>query len=89
MLFSDRLEHFLRRRRLARELLLLPSGVLGFLHAAKFLGGVFQTQVGVGVECDTDVAVAHQVLHFNGSQRMRVYYFKTEKPPRILYRCFP
>ena len=41
-LFSDRVEQFLRILRLPGELLLLPAGCLGFLHAAKFLGSVFQ-----------------------------------------------
>ena len=68
MLFSDRVEKFLRSLRLARELLLLPTGCLGFLHAAKFLGGVFQTQVSVSVERDADIAVTHQVL-----ERLRVH----------------
>ena len=68
MLFSDRFEHFLRRRRLARDLLLLlPSG-LGLLHAVKLFGGILQPQVGVSVERDADIAVAHQVL-----QRLRIH----------------
>ena len=58
MLFSYRFEHFLRRRRLARELFLLPAGCLGFFHAAKLLGGVLQSQVSVSVERDADVAVS-------------------------------
>ena len=62
MLFSDRLEHFLRRRRLARDLLLLSPGCLGFLHAMEFLGSILQTKMGVSVERDADVAVSHQVL---------------------------
>ena len=45
----DGFEQFLSILRLARELLLLPAGCLGFLHAAQFLGGVFQFPVGVGV----------------------------------------
>ena len=53
-LFSDRVEQFLRILRLPGELLLLPAGCLGFLHAAKFLGGVFQPQVSVSVERDAD-----------------------------------
>ena len=61
-------EQFLRILRLPGELLLLPAGCLGFLHAAKFLGGVFQSQVSIGVERDADVAVAHQVL-----QRLRIH----------------
>ena len=67
-LFSDRVEQFLRILRLPGELLLLPTGCLGFLHAAKFLGGVFQPQVSVSVERNADIAVAHQVL-----QRLRVH----------------
>ena len=54
--------------RLVRELVLLPAGCLGFLPAAKFLGGVFQTQVNVSVERDADFAVPHQVL-----ERFRVH----------------
>ena len=68
MLFSDRLEHFLRRRHLARDLLLLSPGRLGFLHAAKFLGSVFQPKVSVSVERDADIAVTHQIL-----ERLRVH----------------
>ena len=60
MLYS--LEHFLRRRRLARDLLLLSPGGLSLLHAVKLFGGVFQPQLGVSVERDADVAVTHQVL---------------------------
>ena len=54
-LFSDRVEQFLRILRLPCELLLLPAGCLGFLHAAKFLGGVFQSQVSVSVEGNDDL----------------------------------
>ncbi|MBQ8075451.1 MAG: hypothetical protein IJ237_05635 [Oscillospiraceae bacterium] len=61
-MLSDSLEHFLRWRRLARNLLLLPAGGFGFLHATKFLSGVFQAQVSVSVARDADIAVAHQVL---------------------------
>ena len=58
------LRHFDQKaiRRLASELVLLPAGGLGFLHAAKFLGGILQPQMGVSVERDADFAVAHQVL---------------------------
>ena len=62
-LFSDRVEQFLRILRLPGEFFLLPAGRLGFLHAAKLLGSVFQTQVSVSVERDADIAVAHQILH--------------------------
>ena len=55
-------EQFLRILRLPGELLLLPAGCLGFLHAANFLGSVFQPQVSVSVERDADIAVTHQVL---------------------------
>ena len=55
-------EQFLSILRLPCELFLLPAGRLGFLHAAKFLGGVFQPKVSVSVERDADIAVAHQVL---------------------------
>ena len=68
MLFSDRVEQFLRILRPPGELLLLSPGGLGFLHAVEFLGGVFQSQVSVSVERDADIAVAHQVL-----QRLRVH----------------
>ena len=61
-------EQFLRVLRLACEILLLPADGLGFLHAGKLLGGVFRPQVGVSVERDADLAVAHQVL-----ERFRVY----------------
>ena len=56
-LFSDSVEKFLSILRLARELFLLPAGGLGFLHAAEFLSGVFQPQVGVIIERDADVDV--------------------------------
>ena len=46
----DGFEQFLSILRLPRELFLLTAGCLGFLHAAKFLGGVFQPQVGVSVQ---------------------------------------
>ena len=68
LLFSNGFEQFLSILRLTRELFLLPAGCLGFLHAAKFLGGVFQTQVSVSVERDADISVAHQVL-----QRLRIH----------------
>ena len=55
-------EQFLRGLFLPGEFFLLPAGGLGFLHAVKFLGGVFQTQVSVGIERYADVAVTHQVL---------------------------
>ena len=61
-------EQFLSILRLARELFLLLAGGLGFLHAAKFLGSVFQPQVSVSVERDADIAVTHQVL-----QRLRIH----------------
>ena len=67
-LFSDRVEKFLSILRLARELFLLSAGGLGFLHAAKFLGGVLQPQVSISVERNADVAVTHQVL-----QRLRIH----------------
>ena len=55
-------EHFLRGGSLARDLLLLPAGGLGFFHTVKLLSGVFQPQVGVGVERDADVGMPHEVL---------------------------
>ena len=68
LLFSYGFVQCLCVLRLACELFLLPTGSLGFLHAAEFLGGVFQTQVSVSVERDADIAVAHQVL-----QRLRIH----------------
>lgn len=41
---------------------LLPAGRLGFLHAPKFLGGVFHPQVSVSVERDADITVSYQVM---------------------------
>ena len=68
LLFSNGFEQFLSILRLTRELFLLPAGILGFLHAAELLGGVFQPQVRVSVERDADIAVTHQVL-----KRLRIH----------------
>ena len=61
-------EHLLCGGGLARDLLLLPAGGLGFLHAVKLLGGVFQPQMGVGIEGNADVGMPHEVL-----ERLRVH----------------
>ena len=63
MLFSDRVEKFLRILRLTCELLLLSAGCLGFFHAAKFLGGVLQSQVSVSFERYADKrSIAQETL---------------------------
>ena len=61
-------EHLLCGGGLARDLLLLPAGGLGFLHAVKLLGGVFQPQMGVGIDGNADVGMPHEVL-----ERLRVH----------------
>ncbi len=46
--------------------LLFPSGGLGFLHAVKLLGGVFQSQMCVGVHRHPYFRMPHEVLQCLG-----------------------
>ncbi len=62
IMWFDGFEQSLSSLRPACELFLLPAGRLGFLHAAKFLGGVFHPQVSVSVERDADITVSYQVM---------------------------